>query len=663
MTHQDAVTDLVRMWDLLPMLVGPVWPELELSLLDALAYLVEAVTDDDRDQRAGHVLRLCLPHEPLRRALEPAVRRDDHRGGQVESVGWQQTSREITGAIGRSGRPGGSQWLIASLPGLAAGEPLNVGIGYELTIGVTDGRPEEALAAEPVPSVADLGLDADSIPLMVQVRGAADIETVKPVLALPRRGPSADLARFVVTPRPGAESLTLTAVVTHGAVFIQLLTLTVQVADAGWVVGSGSGTAAGADAVRGRADGRPLAEAFIPDGPDAALVMADDGLWLIGPYNAHAQLPYSQEQLAEIAQAARAALQEVVHGVYEQSGAAHQEAVAIPPEVYERSLEELVKAGALMFRTLFFGPSASEELKHMGRALERLMMSEGPLWLEVVAKSPVLPWHLLAFPDADAAAGDPSNVLGLRHRVTYWPMYQSMRRGFPARSLRQDGGPLRVVLALNRDIDERDGVSRDLVQGQIAAWQRRADAAGGALSVAIPPEREVLDALVRNTPPAELFYILCHAHSDPEPDRPGPLAACLEFTNGFTVSLRDLILGGSADHEFDTAPLVVLNACASAVPSARVYASFLPYLLGRGARGVIGTEADIPAVLAVTWASEFFERLLDGVPLAAAAFDLNRDLVRRYRNLLGLVYALHCDGRNLIWPAIPREQRAAAVEA
>ena len=50
MTYQDAVSDLVRLWDLLPILVGSPWRELEPSLLDALDYLAAAETDGDRDQ-------------------------------------------------------------------------------------------------------------------------------------------------------------------------------------------------------------------------------------------------------------------------------------------------------------------------------------------------------------------------------------------------------------------------------------------------------------------------------------------------------------------------------------------------------------------------------------------------------------------------------------
>lgn len=102
---------------------------------------------------------------------------------------------------------------------------------------------------------------------------------------------------------------------------------------------------------------------------------------------------------------------------------AHQAGVVIPPEIYEKYLAVLVRAGALMFRALFFGPDGTEELRDLGRALQDLVRGDGPLWLEIAAETPVVPWHLLAFPDpADPAAADPSHILGLRHRITYPPM-------------------------------------------------------------------------------------------------------------------------------------------------------------------------------------------------------------------------------------------------
>jgi hypothetical protein len=667
MTYQDAVCDLVRLWDLMPLLVGSPWRELEPSLLDAMEHLAAAETDDDRDQHAARVLRLCLPYAPLRRALEPAVRREVIRSGQGEAVSWTQTVHTVTTAIERSSRPGGDQWLVASLDEHATGEPMRAGRSYDLTIAIAgDDSAADAFASEPLSPQARQDPDAERTTLTVELFGNADIETVDPVLTLPRHGASPDRARFRVTPRAGSECLTLNAVVMRDGTFIQLLMMTTCIAEqVAAAPGVPSSARAGAD-VRVRALGRPMGEAFAADKPDATLLIAGQQILLTG-YTAKsfkAQLSPSWQRLEEITNGPRVILQEIANGVLEAGPPAHQASVTIPQEVYEKYLPELVRAGTLMFRVLFFGSDATEELKDLGRALLGLMRDDGPLWLEIVADTPLIPWHLLAFQDpADQAAIDPSHILGLRHRISRPPMHTSGRRPPPSRRLRVDENPLRVVVAVNQDIDEHGGAPRDLVERQLTVWRQRARAGDGALVVTVVPEHQVLDVLVRSTPPGELIYLFCHSYLEADPTRLGPNSICLEFTGRHKVSLVDLVFHTPLDQEFDVAPLVVLNACASAVPAPSVYGSFLPYLLGRGARGVIGTEADIPPVFAAAWAQEFFTRVLDGAPLADAAFVVTRDFVRQHRNLLGLAYVLHCDGRSLVWPAIPREPLTLAAQS
>jgi hypothetical protein len=663
MTYQDAVADLARMWDLLPLIAGPHWRDLEPALLDALDDLAAAASDGERDQRAAQVLRLCLPHEPLRRVLETAVRRDGNRGGQATPEGWAQTSAEITAATERSSHPGGDQRLVAVLEGHPAGAPLHAGQGHDLTIGISgSAQPAGALASEPVSPRAHADPDADGVTLTVEVSGDADIEVITPTVILPRQGSSADRARFRVTPRGGTEQVTLTAAVLRDGMFVQVLVLTAGIAgeaEAGPRMGGHRRTA-----LRSRASGRPLAEAFT-ESPDATLLVTDNEVWLTGAAShvIRAPRPRSWQQLAEIAEGPRAALQEIAGGILEDGSPSHQADVAVPAEVYETYLASLVMAGTVAFRALFFGPDASEELKDLGRALRDLALGDGPRRLEVAAEVPVFPWHLLAF--ADPAEPAPANlppILGLRHRVTYLPMRRSTRLPAPARSLRAGDSPLRVVIAVNEDIDEHGGARRDLVQGQLDAWRQHAAGSAGALAVTVVPAGEVLGMLARSAPPAELLYFFCHAYLDSDPARLGPSSACLEFTGGHRVSLQELVFLTPLDRQLDAAPLVVLNACASAAPPSSVYGSFLLYLLGRGARGVIGTEAAVPPVFAAAWARDFFSRVLEGVPLGDASFGLARDLVEHQRNLLGLAYALHCDGRGLVRPAIPRRPSAPAAE-
>ena len=656
MTHQDAIRDLVRLWDLLPLLVGSPWAELEPSLLDALEYLTAAATDDEHEQRAGQILRLCMPHRPLVKALEAAILRDGRRSGDPEPASWPQTIHEVTTTIDRSGRVGDDQWLVASLENHVTGEPVQPGHGYILAIGIAAGEPPAtASISEPVPSWAGPRPGEASRALTVMLRGDADIETLNAGLTLPQQGASPDFARFRVTPRRGADRLTLTAVVMQDGMFVQVLTLTVGVADSHAATRPQPVPPPTGAGIRVVASGRPLAAAAASGRPDATLLMVNGEIVLTTPSTVIARLPYSQEQLTAIAEIARSALREIAWGVLDRH-AAHQANVDIPPESYELSLTALVRAGRLMFSRLFFGHEAPSELSELGHALQHLAAQDGPLWVEVAAETHILPWHLLAFADDDDLdAARPSSILGLRHRVTYCTMQRGTRHRVPPMNLRPSEGPLRVVLGVNRDIDEHGRIQRDLAERQIEGWQRRAAASGGALSVTVPSEQEISNVLTRNKPAAELLYFFCHAHGqqDAEHDRLGPTAACLEFTGGHTVSLDDLLLSLPSANEFDAAPLVLLNACASLTPASPYLGSFLLYLLGRGARGVIGTEADVPPVLAATWAEEFFSRVLDGVPLMDAAFELTADLAERHRNLLGLAYALHCDGRSLVWPAIP----------
>ena len=121
-------------------------------------------------------------------------------------------------------------------------------------------------------------------------------------------------------------------------------------------------------------------------------------------------------------------------------------------------------------------------------------------------------------------------------------MRRSTRRPAPPRSLRAGGGPLRVVVAVNEDIDEHGGARRYLVESQLAAWRQRAAGAGGTLAVTVVAENEVLDVLARSVPPAELLYFFCHAYLDSDPARLGPSSVVLEFTGRHKVSLQDLVL-------------------------------------------------------------------------------------------------------------------------
>lgn len=662
MSEQDAVAEIARLWDLLPLLVGTRWEDLEPDLTDALAELTAADTDRERARIAAEIMRLCRPYPALRRALAPLFARDPTRSPEGTRPIWGQTSEDVAATLRRSAHPDGDRWFTAETPHEPSGQPWRVGAGCPVTIRVITGHlpPDEVLTAGRVPDHAVSDPAEDDVVLHVHLYGDAAIETISAELTLPRTGPSPDRARFLVTPHPGANRLTLSAVVTRKDTnaFIQHLMLTVDVVDAVGHADAACDGRARRRGIRVRAGGHSLEDAFTTDGADAVLVLSGGRLVLL-PQGLTAEFPFTDDQLGHITQWPRVALREIAFGVLDEDSPpgerhedpVHQVEVTIPQADYESSLAALIRAGVLMHNSIFGSPRASSELRAIGAALASLDAEHGPLRVETWALESIVPWHLLAFPAPDGAdAADPSRIFGLRHRISYVPSPRSVA---PPVNLREDGGPLRVVLALNRDLDEWRGTRRDLVGSQHNAWQLREKAAGGALTVAVPADDDVLDVLLRGLPPAELVYFFCHAAQDGDPGRLGPLTATLSLSDRVRIRLVDLIDKWPLEYRFETAPLIMLNACATITPAGMVYAGFVPFLLGKGARGVIGTEVEVPTVFAAAWAKAFFRLVLDGVSLADAAFQVTRGFVDRDRNLLGLVYALHGDGRSRVAPAIP----------
>src|SRR5690606_3850121 len=99
-----------------------------------------------------------------------------------------------------------------------------------------------------------------------------------------------------------------------------------------------------------------------------------------------------------------------------------------------------------------------------------------------------------------------------------------------------------------------------------------------------------------------------------------------------------------------------INACESAQLSPLVYDGFVPYFMSKGARGVIGTECEVPALFAVEWARRFFDRYMQGDPLGQIFLDLRREFFFQHNNPMGLLYSLYVDADTRVEPAL----RAAA---
>jgi hypothetical protein len=119
------------------------------------------------------------------------------------------------------------------------------------------------------------------------------------------------------------------------------------------------------------------------------------------------------------------------------------------------------------------------------------------------------------------------------------------------------------------------------------------------------------------------------------------------------LTLADLKLLAPMHRLLPGAPLVFINACESAEMSPLFYDGFVPYFMAKGARGVIGTECEIPALFAAEFAPRFFDRFLAGdESLGEVMHALRREFYEQHNNIMGLLYAAYCDADTLVTPGI-----------
>ncbi|MGK7871159.1 hypothetical protein [Falsiroseomonas sp. E2-1-a20] len=155
--------------------------------------------------------------------------------------------------------------------------------------------------------------------------------------------------------------------------------------------------------------------------------------------------------------------------------------------------------------------------------------------------------------------------------------------------------------------------------------------------------------------PAQLHHFYCHCETERAPAE----AHTLRFHTGSIlwgerrVTLGDL---GSAlarlrlasDEAEDVAdrPLIFLNACASAAVDPSGIGSFPEIFADERFLGFIGTETVMPDAFASAFAEALLTRLLlqtQPEPLGRALHRARWDMLRRYKNPLGLLYSAYAD--------------------
>jgi hypothetical protein len=156
-------------------------------------------------------------------------------------------------------------------------------------------------------------------------------------------------------------------------------------------------------------------------------------------------------------------------------------------------------------------------------------------------------------------------------------------------------------------------------------------------------------ALLNNPDAAPLIYINCHAVSNQVQEQGGVYGSMLQLTDK-TMNIDDLDINApTGDSYMKNGPLVFINACQSAELSPYMYAGLVPAMIQRGARGVIGTEVNTPALFAAEFAQTFIERFSQGnTPIGQLLLDLRNEYLTTKNNIMPLLYALYSSGEVVV---------------
>jgi hypothetical protein len=372
-------------------------------------------------------------------------------------------------------------------------------------------------------------------------------------------------------------------------------------------------------------------------------------------------LKIDEARLADAIQVARDAMLGVVKqrddgvAVFQQgaefvTSTAQPQGSRVSAAAEKQALKTLARAGGALFQVLFAGRKAGADEKAIGELLRKCALrSDERLTLQIVAEKFPVPWPVLYLGSiAEDAELSWDNFLGMRCIIEQIPLQTDMLVDDSA--IPSDHPGLAVGVNVNESIDTQ--FSLDVVKRQLDFWNAEAKAAGKRLTFTTRKSRaDVLKALSGGATD-QLMYLYCHAETNGPQDPGGITGSCFVFTDDERITLAELDAEAANRPALPGNPLVFINACESGELRPEFYDGFIPYFMSKGARGVIGTECQTPAIFATEWALRFFPRFLGGEPLGELFLGLRREFMEQHGNPLGLLYNVYCDGDTQVQPGL-----------
>lgn len=603
----------------------------------ALTYIQHAASLTDPDQVAQSkpaiqiVLRDATRREMLRREVYQTALL--FRMPAAEAAEMTQKLVDILAEA----VPGGKQqsrvinaWLADHPPRA----PFRLHQAYTLHFNVDLPRSDGLVAAAGIDALmAALPPEQEQVVLMVLIEAEGlIIHSPNPqALVVPRQGPSNTIA-FVVTPdQIGPVQITAFCSIANHT--FQRVQLTAHVGDPG---------PSGSDAAPSiRASGITLSSALrLPvrhQNMSLIIMKRATGYQFIVQSDTgvrRAFIDISETQIAELIGSARAMLLSIVKTVWQNRPVYQGDDIVIPEEVYRHNIEQLALLGRHLYEKLFYH-GRGEDARATGRLLSSLMRSH-QFNIKIIADRFVFPWMLLYTRGSDEAI-DVDGFWGFKHLIACMPEFSQPEpiQFSPLIAMGQRG---KLGFVYDATIDQNRKPDQQLIPRHRKAFQQLA-----GITVDEYPDRQSLLGLLNDPVRApQIIYCFCHAHSYLPGDVADVAQSWISVTDS-RVTLRDLewYASPSLPH-LAGAPFVFLNACESAKLSPYLYDGLVPYFISRGARGVLGTEANTPAYFAAVFALDLIERLVDGqATLGEILLSLRRTYARQHRNVLGLLYSLY----------------------
>lgn len=354
-------------------------------------------------------------------------------------------------------------------------------------------------------------------------------------------------------------------------------------------------------------------------------------------------LPITPLELDQAIGEARTLLQQIVDFRNPSQGP-DRAGIDIEPRVHQQTLRLVAQAGWNLFNRVFLDTALDERTRALVQHLRELSRTKQHK-IQIVSQAMFLPWNLLYMADrVDPESVDPELFLGFRHIIEHTPFQPNLALFETSIS----GQPqLNVGLNLSTEIDSLTRSST--ISDQISYWEKFREQ--GVQIVTRTDTGSVQNALLGPETPDQIMYFFCQAFTRPLSEG-GPDTSGLQFNSRESIPLAFLIKPDSPQLLFPNAPFVFMNAAESPEMLPSFYAAYLPDFVDRGARGIIGSEWNVPAHFAADFAQKFFDQFLAGRPLGEILLDLRRDYLLNHNNILGLFYGLYCDAETHMAPPI-----------